>query len=243
MICPKCGRPVEANAVICTGCDFILDTEFLGEEMNFYRTPYERFGRLSYDVTDNLNVYAQAQWSSNENFSYAYPHDIYYGGLDIPVSNLFVPASVAAQAQALGLETLELGTWFKDLGSTVIDNTRENASAVVGFNTELLAFDTDWNWDGYVQYGAADQVARARNSARFDRLSLALDVVADPDTGAPVCRSSLSNPGNGCIPFNLLSMLKRVIFSTSWNMCSIVKSNLSHAKNGLLPRRLPSLYF
>lgn len=31
MICPKCGRPVDENAVICRGCDFILDTEFLGD--------------------------------------------------------------------------------------------------------------------------------------------------------------------------------------------------------------------
>ncbi len=31
MICPKCGRPVEENAVICRGCDFILDTNFLGD--------------------------------------------------------------------------------------------------------------------------------------------------------------------------------------------------------------------
>ena len=33
MICPKCGRPVDASAVICPGCDFILDTEFLGDEI------------------------------------------------------------------------------------------------------------------------------------------------------------------------------------------------------------------
>ncbi len=31
MICPKCGRPVVVSAVICRGCDFILDTNFLGD--------------------------------------------------------------------------------------------------------------------------------------------------------------------------------------------------------------------
>ena len=31
MICPKCGRPVDESAVICRGCDFILDTQFLGD--------------------------------------------------------------------------------------------------------------------------------------------------------------------------------------------------------------------
>lgn len=33
MICPKCGRPVDESAVICPGCDFILDTEFLGGDI------------------------------------------------------------------------------------------------------------------------------------------------------------------------------------------------------------------
>ncbi len=33
MICPKCGRPVAENAVICRGCDFILDTQFLGADI------------------------------------------------------------------------------------------------------------------------------------------------------------------------------------------------------------------
>lgn len=33
MICPKCGRPVKQLAVICPGCDFILDTSFLGDEV------------------------------------------------------------------------------------------------------------------------------------------------------------------------------------------------------------------
>ncbi|MBM4281980.1 MAG: tetratricopeptide repeat protein [Deltaproteobacteria bacterium] len=33
MICPKCGRPVPDKAVICRGCDFILDTDFLGADI------------------------------------------------------------------------------------------------------------------------------------------------------------------------------------------------------------------
>jgi hypothetical protein len=33
VICPKCGRPVNESAVICPGCDFILDTDFLGGDI------------------------------------------------------------------------------------------------------------------------------------------------------------------------------------------------------------------
>lgn len=33
MPCPKCGRAVEARAFICPGCEYILDTSFLGEDI------------------------------------------------------------------------------------------------------------------------------------------------------------------------------------------------------------------
>ncbi len=37
--CPKCGRPVTEADVICPGCDFVLDTSFLGEDITDDRAP------------------------------------------------------------------------------------------------------------------------------------------------------------------------------------------------------------
>jgi uncharacterized Zn finger protein (UPF0148 family) len=31
--CPKCGRATEDGAIICPGCDFILDASFLGDDI------------------------------------------------------------------------------------------------------------------------------------------------------------------------------------------------------------------
>src|SRR3954451_24999627 len=33
MRCPKCGRDVRAGAFICPGCEFIIDTSFLGDDI------------------------------------------------------------------------------------------------------------------------------------------------------------------------------------------------------------------
>ena len=33
MQCPKCGRDVKVGAFICPGCEFILDTSFLGDDI------------------------------------------------------------------------------------------------------------------------------------------------------------------------------------------------------------------
>lgn len=160
------------------------------------------FGRLSYDVTDNLNVFVQSNWSSNKNFGYSFPYDVFYGGLEVPVDNPYMPASIAARAQALGLQTVELGTSFQDMGSIIQDNKRDVVRNVIGFNTKFDAFNTTWAWDGYYQYGTAETSEYARNSANMDRLDLALNAVLDPNTGGIVCASTLTDPGNGCVPLN-----------------------------------------
>ena len=33
MICPKCGQTVQSDTVICGHCNFILDTDFLGQDI------------------------------------------------------------------------------------------------------------------------------------------------------------------------------------------------------------------
>jgi hypothetical protein len=43
---------------------------------------------------------------------------------------------------------------------------------------------------------------RAPNSPVKNTVNQATDVVTDPKTGYPVCRSTLTNPNDGCIPYN-----------------------------------------
>ncbi len=60
---------------------------------------------------------------------------------------------------------------------------------------------TDFKWDVSWQRGItkAHELLYSANTAR---LALAQDAVVDPGSGAIVCRSTLANPANGCVPFN-----------------------------------------
>jgi outer membrane receptor protein involved in Fe transport len=160
------------------------------------------FARVSYGITDNIEAFLQTNWYSNDNTSNAYPNDAYFGGMIVRADNPFLPASVAAQAQALGLQTLELGSSLRDMGGVVIDTSREVLRNVVGLNGGFNAWNVDWEWNAYYQHGESRSTEAAVNSANLVRHRESLDAVINPANGAIVCRSTLTTPGNGCVPYN-----------------------------------------
>jgi outer membrane receptor protein involved in Fe transport len=159
------------------------------------------FLRASFDVTDNLEVYVQSNWYENSNQSHAYPNE-YFGGLNVSATNPFLPASIAARVAQLGLTTLSMGTSNADMGTVTIDTGRKLLRNVVGVNGDFEAFGKSFSWDAYYQNGVSKSSEAAFNSLNLNNFALALDSVVNPATGAIVCRSTLTSPNNGCIPYN-----------------------------------------
>jgi outer membrane receptor protein involved in Fe transport len=158
------------------------------------------FARASFDVTDAVQVFVQSSWYANQNVSHAYPNE-YFGGLTIKPDNAFLPAPIAAQAQALGLASMTMGTSNQDLGTVAIETERKVVRNVVGANGKFDALGTDWSWDAYAQLGESRNSESATHSANLVRFADATDAVRN-GSGAIVCRSTLTNPGNGCVPYN-----------------------------------------
>lgn len=159
------------------------------------------FARASFDLTDNVEVYVQSSWYSNDDQSRAYPNE-YFGGLNVSASNPFLPADVRARAQELGLTTLTMGTSNADMGTVTIDTKRRLVRNVVGAAGRFEAFETNWQWDAYFQGGVSESQEGAFNSLNMVRFAEAIDTVVSPTTGAIVCRSTLTTPNNGCVPYN-----------------------------------------
>jgi iron complex outermembrane receptor protein len=60
-----------------------------------------------------------------------------------------------------------------------------------------------WSYDAYYQYGRTNYSQVYKNDFSVTRITRALDVVANPAGGAPVCRSVLDGTDPNCVPWDI----------------------------------------
>jgi iron complex outermembrane recepter protein len=160
------------------------------------------FTRLSYDVTDSIDVFGQFSWAGTHSIGYNEPN-FYFGNLTVKSDNAFIPPSVASRLSALGITQFNMGTLNGDLPDWNNNTYRTTKRYVVGANGNFDALGSSWTWSAYVQRGETDGDFRAYGVSDRTRYMLAIDAVRDPATGAIVCRSTLTDPTNGCVPYDL----------------------------------------
>ncbi|MDY6948812.1 MAG: TonB-dependent receptor, partial [Pseudomonadota bacterium] len=167
------------------------------------------FTRLSWALTDNTTVFGEASWNRNTARQWGGVQSD-KGTIIIAADNAFVPASVRqriAEYNALptaDITQFNLGSSNADIPTRESDNERTVKRFVLGAEGSFV-LGSDWKWDTYYQRGttAAEERLYTANTAR---LRLAQDAVVDPVSGNIVCRSSLTAPGNGCVPFNRMGI-------------------------------------
>jgi hypothetical protein len=151
------------------------------------------------------------------------PLNSFYDLIFISPENPYIPEVLQPLADADG--GLRVTRDPTDLGSNVDENVRETMRFVVGFEGELA---NGWSWDVAANYGRFERRYRDENAVIQDRYFAAIDAIADPETGQPICRSDVDpfsrppttffgipafdpgfftfNPGDGqCRPLSLLS--------------------------------------
>lgn len=159
------------------------------------------FTHVTYAVTDNVELFGEVSHGRSQTYNYGYSLEC-NSCLTIKNDNPFIPASVAAQVQSLGLANFRIGTQNQDLGSASTDADRTVDRYVVGAKGDFQAFGSGWNWDVAYQKGIAKQHVIADKSMLTANFNRAVDAVRSPVTGQIVCRSTLTNPGDGCVAYN-----------------------------------------
>lgn len=156
------------------------------------------FGRLTYDLSDDITLTAEGSYGYSQTGNLS-AYQRYPGNLTMSATNPFLDASVRARAAQLGVSSFRYGYSTFDLGRPENEATRETYRAVLGLEGKVFG---DWNWNAYYQYGQTDTRSVLYNTTNTARFAEAIDAVRDA-TGRIVCRSTLTAPGNGCVPLNI----------------------------------------
>jgi iron complex outermembrane receptor protein len=156
------------------------------------------FTRVSYFVADDIKLFGEFQWAETHSRPTRGVPQFRLGSDVITADNPFIPAAV--RAQMAGITSFNLGTSNADLPAFAHNNTRTFRRYVAGVDGTSNALQTDWTWTAYYQRSTTHISARIPGDMIYAKYTEALDAVRNGDQ--IICRSTLMNPGNGCVPFN-----------------------------------------
>jgi outer membrane receptor protein involved in Fe transport len=161
------------------------------------------FGRVSWEFTDDFSAFAEVSWNRSEGKQWGGEQSD-KGTIIIRSDNAFIPAAVRTRLQQLNIAQFNLGSSNADIPTRLSDNERTVKRYVVGADGAFTLFSSGWKWDAYYQRGETE-THEELYAANTSRLALAQDAVRNA-AGAIVCRSTLTNPANGCVPFNRMGI-------------------------------------
>ena len=160
------------------------------------------FNRVSFDVTPNVTVYGQFSWNRNSARANSYTD---YGTMNIKSDNAYLLTQypqIAAAMQANGLSSIPVTTSDVTFIPTGITNRRDVYRFTAGAEGKFSLFDRPWSWEGYYHHGVTKLREQTFANRNLDRFTLATDAVMS--NGQIVCRSTLTDSANGCVPIDRL---------------------------------------
>ncbi len=168
---------------------------------------YSVFGRTSFDLTDNLNVYAQYSWV-RANIKGTSQPAAFVGnqGPLIQLDNAYLDPGLRAQMVAVGQTNFRLGHLNDDLGILILVSDRRMQFFTVGATGSFDVADKEWNFDLYAAKGKTTGYLQNLNNLSRTKYLEAADAVLHPTTRQIICRSALTNPNTACRPINLMGI-------------------------------------
>ena len=160
------------------------------------------FNRVAFDITPDVTLFGQFSWNRYEGRSFlsTYPSDMTIAGDNAYLLTQY--PQVAAAMQANELNSITVRNWNPGLLGLGSDMGRQVFRYLAGAEGRLSLFDRPWTWEVYYQKGVTKTREETRGAWNSARKALASDAVVS--NGQIVCRSTLADPTNGCVPLDTL---------------------------------------
>ncbi len=187
------------------------------------------FLRGSYDLNSNWTVYGEGLWGySKSNYRGTLASTATTGAFTLFSDNPYLPASVRTAMSGPGatsvalynpatgtftgpsVNTITVGRLDLDLGFKREYSDFSTLRGVFGIDGKFNAVGTDWTVNAYYTHGEALHKTASSRNPIMANLFRAVDVVSSPGgaglptAGTPICRSTTYQPGNGCVPLNIV---------------------------------------
>jgi iron complex outermembrane recepter protein len=178
--------------------------------LNYFQRPDERYdfnAFVHYDITPTIQAYGEFGFHDDHTVAQIAPSGLFASLQTVYYEN---PYLSAAWKTTLGLtgpgttasvdilrRNVEGGDRLNDIRNTMF-------RGVLGVKGEI---NKTWNFDAFMQWGQVVYQESYINDNSKARQTLALDVITNPATGQPACRSVVNGTdATGCVPYNIWSL-------------------------------------
>ena len=176
------------------------------------------FGRLSFDVSDNTNVYTELAYSHTYSHNTTVVPNLNNGGEPILSGNPFIPASLQATMTADHISQFTVGSFNGDMSYLQGINQRDMKRAILGAEGKFNLINTDWKWEAFGGYDEMDIDSKTPGdeiTANWDVAAHAIagpngSIICDPAyfqtaTNAAIAKGA-APPQAGCVPYNPMGL-------------------------------------
>ncbi len=174
--------------------------------LNYFQRPSERYQFNAFahmDVSPNARVYTEFSFHDDHTVAQIAPSGLF--GVQTTV-NFENPLLSSSWRNALGLtgpgtsnDTLILRRNVEG-GGRQDDIRHTSYRGIIGVKGDAWK---NWNYDVYGTLGRVVYQETYKNDFSIARSQRALDVVTDPATGQPACRSAVDGSDPNCVPYNV----------------------------------------
>lgn len=181
---------------------------------NYLQRPRERqtLGTfIRYDLTSDIEWFMDYSFTRNNTTAQIAPGGLSLGrttsvNCDNPLlsanqlSVFCEPSVTFTDADGVVRAPLRIGRRNIEGGARSTESTLLTSRVVTGIRGEIFE---GFTYEIFAQYSNVDFTEKLINDVLTEQASLAIDVVTDPATGQPVCRSTLSGAQPDCLPWNI----------------------------------------
>lgn len=175
--------------------------------------PTERFNAGfsgHYQIHDKVETYIDFGFTQNTTDSQIAPSASFGGAADtFGCDNPFLSAE---QVQIFctnrgfsgsDIVTVGISRRVVESGPRTTGFSQQNFRVVGGFRGEVIE---GLDYDLFGQFSDTNRTIIQTNQVNLTNLEQSIDVVTDPATGLPICRSELTGASSGCVPFNVFDV-------------------------------------
>jgi outer membrane receptor protein involved in Fe transport len=189
---------------------------YVGATDSFNFAPYNYFQRpdtrylanffAHYDALPEVRVYTEFDFMNDHTLAQIAPSGSFLQSYTLHDENPLLSQSFkdATGITAATPQIVYIGRRNIEGGGRIADFTHQNFRIVAGAKGSL--WENKWDYNAWWQTGQNTTNQIYRNDFSVRRLGNAFDVITDPATGLPACRSFVNGADKNCVPYDVFHL-------------------------------------